>query len=241
MFEALNNETLSSKVSRELIRSIVSGRFNPGELLPTEEQLCNQFGVSRSVVREAMKTVNNIGMARSRQGQGTVVLPAAEWNNFSVEILQARRDTGTIHEVLAEVLELRTIVEVRAAGIAASRANDENLDRLTELAEQMRGVTDDVSAFIRLDIEFHDEIFRATANHLIVNLFQLLHPVLAVAREIGVTSQEQPAGMRQAVTEHATILESIRAGSEENAQQAMREHLTWSATREAGAINPPTG
>lgn len=232
MFDAISSETLSSRVSRELIRSIVSGRFAPHDMLPTEEQLCAEFGVSRSVVREAMKNVAGIGLTRTRQGQGTIVLPAEHWNNFSVELIRARRDTETMHEVLAEVMELRSIVEVRAAGLAAQRANDENLDRMADLIETMAGVTDDVPAFIGLDIEFHDEIFRATANHLIGSLFAILRPVLEIAREIGVSAQPQPAGLAAAVDEHEQILRAVRGGDVAGAQQAMSNHLAWSRGRE---------
>lgn len=235
MFELLTSETLSSQVSRELIRSIASGRFAPGDLLPTEEQLCSDFGVSRSVVREAMKTVTGINLARSRQGQGTVVLPPTSWNNFSADLIQARRDTGTLHEVLAEVSELRTVVEVQAAGLAAVRANDENLDRMTELVERMRTAIPERDEYIGLDVAFHDEIFRATANHLIVSLFDVLHPVLYAAREIGFDSEPQPAGMEQGVAEHFTILQCLRQSSPELARQAMQEHLAWSASRESEA------
>lgn len=236
MFEALNSETLSSRVSRELIRSIVSGRFTPGALLPTEEQFCSNFGVSRSVVREAMKTVTGLGMARSRQGQGTVVLPSTSWNNFSADLIQARRDTGAIHDVLAEVLELRRIVEVQAAGLAAVRANDENLDRMADLIEHMRATVGDAAEFNRLDVQFHDEIFRATSNHLIVSLFDLLHPVLYAAREVSVGSQPQRASMDQTVAEHVTILRRVRESAVGLAQKAMEEHLDLSAAREADAI-----
>ncbi|QNK81559.1 FadR/GntR family transcriptional regulator [Nakamurella sp. PAMC28650] len=232
MFTALNNETLSSRVGRELIRSIVSGRFPPGELLPTEEQLCSEFGVSRSVVREAMKAVTGVGMARSRQGQGTVVLASTSWNNFATEVVQARRDTGAIGDVLSEVLELRTVIEVQASGFAAERGSDEDLDRMSELIEAMQAATGDTDVFIRLDVEFHDEILRASANHLIVSLFGLLHPLLLAAREIGVHRQQQPVGMNNAVMEHWNILESIRSGSAPRSRQAMVEHLANSAARE---------
>lgn len=233
MFDAISSETLSSRVSRELIRSIVSGRFAPHDMLPTEEQLCAEFGVSRSVVREAMKNVAGIGLTRTRQGQGSIVLSAEHWNNFSVELIRARRDTGTMHEVLAEVMELRGIVEVSAAGLAAQRANDENLDRMAELSEKMAGVTDDAAAFIGLDIEFHDEIFRATANHLIGSLFAILRPVLEIAREIGVSAQLRPGGLAAALTEHEQILQAIRGGDVTAAQQAMAGHLAGSRGRES--------
>ena len=233
-FRTLDSETLSSRVSRELIRSIAVSRFPPGELLPTEEQLCAEFGVSRSVVREAMKVVTGVGMARSRQGQGTVVLPPSSWNNFAAELIQARRDTGTIHDVLSEVLELRTIIEVQAAGLAATRGNDENLDQMAVLIERMADATGDATEFIRLDLAFHAEILRASANHLIVSLFELLEPALLAAREIGIDSQPQPRGMHLAVGEHAQILESLRTGSAVGTEQMMREHLSASAARAAG-------
>ena len=232
-FDTLDNETLSSRVSRELIRSIVSGRFVPHDLLPTEEQLCVEFGVSRSVVREAMKVVTGVGMARSRQGQGTVVLPTASWNNFSAELIKARRDTGTMHDVLTEVLELRSIIEVQAAGLAAVRGSEEDFDELAGLVQRMPATVDQPNTFIALDLQFHTEILRASANHLIVNLFGLLAPALTAAREIGLDGQRQPDGMNSAITEHEQVLAALRTGSARETEQAMRAHLTAAAGRVA--------
>ena len=234
MFKTLNNETLSSRVGREIVQSIVAGRFQPGTLLPSEEQLCSEFGVSRSVIREAMKAVTGVGMARSRQGQGTVVLPSASWNNFAPEVIQARRDTGTLSDVLSEVLELRTVLEVQAAGFAAERGNDENLDQMAEYIGAMTADADSPDQFIDLDVAFHDEVLRATSNHLIIGLFDLLHPLLRAAREISISKQPQPFGMQQAVKEHTLILDCIRSGSIERSQQAMAEHLANSTARETG-------
>ena len=236
----MGRETLSSRVSRELIRSIVSGRFGTGELLPTEEQLGSEFGVSRSVVREAMRSVTGIGMAKSRQGQGTVVLPAGDWNNFSSELIRARRDTNTLHEVLAEVLELRTLIEVQAAGLAAERANDENLDRMAITIDSL-GTATTASAFITADIAFHDEIFIATSNHLIVSLFDVLRPVLHAAREIGIDAQLDALGKSASTEEHRVILRTIRAGGADAARNAMREHLALASerTRSVEAVASP--
>jgi DNA-binding FadR family transcriptional regulator len=107
-----------------------------------------------------------------------------------------------MHEAVAEVIELRSIVEVRAAGLAAERANEENL-----------------------------HVFRATAHHLIGSLF-ILCPVLEISHEIGVSSQPQPSGMTHTIAKHSRIVQTIRAGDAPAARQAMLDPLDWSAGRE---------
>ncbi len=122
-FPSVVTETLSRKITREIIGSIIQGHYRPGDLLPTEEELSQQLGVSRPVVREATKAVTMLGMLRSKQGKGTVVLPDENWNEFAPEVLEARSDVQSMDTFLIHLLELRRIIEVEAAGLAAERAS----------------------------------------------------------------------------------------------------------------------
>jgi DNA-binding FadR family transcriptional regulator len=239
VFNTVESETLTRKVTRELILSILRGQFPPGATLPSEEQLGEQFGVSRTVIREAMRTVTGIGMARSRQGRGSVVLEPDEWNDFAPEILAARQEIGTADEVLLQFLELRAVIEAHAAELAASRADEAHLAAMEEQIASMEETLDSNEEFIVHDVAFHAVILDAAGNPLVVRLFDLLHPMLVASRRIGVDSQRSPrAGNRRALTEHRGILEAIRRGSSADSWRAMTEHLRRSAGRDAGGDLP---
>jgi DNA-binding FadR family transcriptional regulator len=225
-FRSVTAETLSRRITRELIASIIQGHYGPGDLLPTEEELCEQLGVSRSVVREATKAVTILGMVRSRQGRGTEVLPDENWNEFAPEVIEARSDLQTVDEFLVHLLELRRIVEVEAAGLAARRAEADAIATMVSLVAAMEGA-DDVEAFARLDVRFHDAILAATGNRPLRSLLRTIEPALLAARTVSLTTRR--AGLKRSAKEHRVIAEAIRERSAARARRAMTTHLSWTA------------
>lgn len=226
-FSSVTAETLSRRITRELIASIINGHYGPGDLLPTEDVLCQQLGVSRSVVREATKAVTILGMVRSRQGRGTEILPYENWNEFAPEVIEARTELQTVDEFLVHLLELRRIIEVEAAGLAAGRAMAGDLSTMETLLDSMGDVGDDVSAFARMDVGFHDAILAATGNRPLRSLLRSIEPALLTARTVSLTSRR--AGVKRSTREHRAIFEAIRARSASRARQAMSTHLSWTA------------
>ena len=181
-FSSVTAETLSRRITREIIASIIQGHYGPGDLLPTEDELCQQLGVSRSVVREATKAVTILGMIRSPQGRGTEIQPYENWNEFAPEVIEARRDLQTFDEFLVHLLELRRIIEVEAAGLAAQRAAPDDISTMGSLVDAMDDVGDDVAAFARVNIGFHDTILAATGNRPLRSLLGWIEPALLTAR-----------------------------------------------------------
>lgn len=220
-------ETLSRRITRELIGSIIQGHYKPGDLLPTEEELCQQLGVSRSVVREATKAVTMLGMVRSRQGRGTELLPYESWNEFAPEVIEARRERGAVDEFLVHLLELRRIVEVEAAGLAAKRAGEEDVAAMRSMVDEMHRVGDDAEAFARLDVAFHDVVIAATGNRPLRNLLRTIEPALLAARTMSLTSRR--SGIERSTKEHRAILKAIAERSAERARRNMSSHLSWTA------------
>lgn len=234
MFKSVTNPSLTENVTKQIISQIILGRFKPGEMLPTEEQLCERLGVSRSVVREAMRSVSGAGMTSSHQGRGTVVLDSGLWNEFSPDILQTRVDVGAAGEFLGDFIELRMILECQAAGLAAERAEQAQLDNMRSRLNTMESALDDVDAFIAADLAFHNAMIHATGNTMIIRLFDLLQPMLLTARKQG---HHPDANGRQRdrhgdAAEHRAVFECIEARNPQGARQAMAEHLQWVATRE---------
>ncbi len=226
-FSSVRAETLSRRITREIIASIVQGHYTPGDLLPTEDELCQQLGVSRSVIREATKAVTILGMVRSRQGRGTEILPYENWNEFSPEVIQARSDHQAVDEFLVHLLELRRIIEVEAAGLAAERATSDHIAAMGTLIDEMVGVGDDVAAFARLDVRFHDAILAATGNRPLRSLLRSIEPALLTARTVSLTTRGE--GVKRSIKEHRAIFEAINARSVPRARRAMSSHLSWTA------------
>jgi DNA-binding FadR family transcriptional regulator len=226
-FRSVTGETLSQRITREIISSIVQGHYRPGDLLPTEEELCQQLGVSRSVVREATKAVTMLGMIRSRQGRGTEVLPYENWNEFAPEVIEARRELQSVDEFLVHLLELRRIIEVEAAALAAERAGTEEVATLRGFLTAMDAVGEDVEAFARVDVAFHDAIIAATGNRPLRSLLRSIEPALLTARTVSLTTR--PTGIERSIREHHQIFEAISRGSASEARDAMSKHLSWTA------------
>lgn len=226
-FPSVVAETLTRRTTRELIASIIQGHYDPGALLPTEEKLCEQLGVSRSVVREATKAVTMLGMLRSRQGRGTEVLPQENWNELAPDVIQARSDLQSVDEFLVHLLEVRRIIEVEAASLAAQRASPDDLAQIRHLLEAMEEVGDDAAAFARVDVAFHDAIIAATDNPPLRSLLRLIEPALLTARTVSLSTR--PSGVKRSIKEHQEIFDAIARGSASDASEAMSLHLSWTA------------
>src|SRR3954470_6032425 len=128
---------LSVLVVEAIVDAIVSGRYPPGTLLPPEPVLCQSFDVSRSVVREAMKLLEEKGLARARQGHGTTVSPPDEWNMLDPAVLEAAIRADETMEILHALVEVRVALESAMARTAAQSMGEADLAELGKLVEEM--------------------------------------------------------------------------------------------------------
>jgi DNA-binding FadR family transcriptional regulator len=224
---ALRGTTLASQLADELIRDVLRGRYRPGDPLPTEEDLARTYAVSRAVVREAVQAISMLGLTDRRQGRNTQVTFPTEWNDFAPELLRARAELGIMEDVLVELLELRRLVEVEAAALAAERATDGDIGHLQEVLGQMDATLDNRAGYTALDLAFHDVLLQATGNHLLPRLFAQLRPVLEVAREV--SAMARPDAVITSQREHRAICEAVASRSPEAARSAMIQHLSWTA------------
>lgn len=225
-FDSLTSRTLSRGIGRELLTSILRGEIPAGRTLPSEEDLAAQFGVSRPVVREAVKELVVLGLVESRQGRATRVTGSDVWNLFSPELLAARSEIGAVDDFLLELLELRRLVETGASALAATRASADDVARMTVEFERMEASMHDLEAFTDGDVAFHHALLAATGNHLLTRLIEMIRPVLRLGRVISV--ERGPNGPLDSQRGH-WCMEAIRAGDPEAARLAMREHLGWTA------------
>jgi GntR family transcriptional regulator, transcriptional repressor for pyruvate dehydrogenase complex len=222
---------LSDKVADMMLETIVSKRLKPGDRLPSERELGEQFGVSRTVVREAVRALVAKGLIEVRSGSGLRVA-AVDASAVSESMSLYIHGSGDLD--YPKVHEVRTMLEVQMAGLAAQRRTEDDIARLTEACERMEASIANVEVAARADVEFHREIAKATHNELYLVMLDAVGDALV---EIRRGNLKRPGSMEFALDQHRRILDAIATGATRKAREAMREHLdrveaTW---REWGA------
>lgn len=213
---------LYDPVVRELTSLVVSGRWPPGYLVPTEAELCDHFGISRTVLREAMQLVVDKGLMIVRQGKGTIVAPQAQWDLLDPLVL----GEGLRHAVpgIADhVVEVRRLLEPAAAGLAAERATPDQVEHIAQIAREVRSHFDDPVKHFELTSQFHEAIVNAAGNPVLSRIFTSIQIALRIWRS-GLAEQSLSMLLSQH-EEHEQILAAVRAGDREAAAQAMAAHI----------------
>jgi GntR family transcriptional regulator, transcriptional repressor for pyruvate dehydrogenase complex len=214
---------LSDQLAEALLRRIRSERMRPGDKLPTEAELSSEFGLSRTVVREAMRSLVARGIVDVRAGSGAVVAEVeAEAAAESLALfLEGRPDSDydAMHEV-------REALEVRSARCAALRATPADITRLEASHEAMVARIDspDIEALALADVSFHASLAAASKNEILRTMLDAFRPVLMRPREVNLV--EEPA-RTEAVESHAAILAAVRDRDPEAAEEAMRQHMAY--------------
>ncbi|MGQ9684435.1 MAG: FadR/GntR family transcriptional regulator [Anaerolineae bacterium] len=199
---------------------ILDGRLKPGDLLPPQAELATQFGVSRTVVREAVRTLATKSLLEVRSGSRIAVRsPSAESVARSMDLyLRAGRpgfDYARIHEV-------RRVLEVEIAGLAAERRTPADLDRMETILREASGTGGNREWFARCDLAFHASLARATQNELFCLLLDAIADTLFEIRRLAF---DVPGTLDRALVHHRAILEQIRLGDSQGAREAMLEDL----------------
>lgn len=199
---------------RELIRD---GQLRPGQRLPAERELAERFQVSRASLREAIRALEIEGLVVIRAGAGTFV--SEEGFDAAMDVL-ARR-LAAERESLADVAELRGILEPQVAALAALRATPEDVERMGRiLAEQQQQIASGESG-ARADTAFHSAVAAASHNEAVTRLGVMLVDLLAPVRD---ESLQTPQRSARSLRSHRTILAAIREGDAETARAAMTHH-----------------
>jgi GntR family transcriptional repressor for pyruvate dehydrogenase complex len=219
---------LSEQVAAVLRERVAQGQFAPGARLPSEAQLAQDFGVSRTVVREAISRLKSEGLLDSRQGSGVFVQTAP------VRSLRLDPRTGLSRDTAVQIVELRRAIEIEAAGLAAERRTPKDLARMREaLAALERAVAAGESG-VAEDLRFHYVIAAATRNpyYLAVLEFlgQFLHGTMRATR-----ASRREDFLRQTDEEHAAIVAAIARRDAHAARKASARHLVNSIKRMARA------
>ncbi|MCG7405386.1 MULTISPECIES: FadR/GntR family transcriptional regulator [Caballeronia] len=231
MFEKIPPRALSDTVAQKLQKLIENGSFAATGKLPTEAVLAQEFGVSRTVIREAISRLKNEGMVEPRQGSGVFIVERAGIRPLRIDYAQAV-EPGAVVQILA----LRRAIEAEVASEAAQRRTDEQLaaidDALASIDEAVRDGRDGVAE----DVAFHREIANATGNPYFLKTLTFLNQYLEAGTLVTRGNEAlREDFMRQVREEHAAIVEAIRAREPDAARHAAQTHLINAARRLAEA------
>lgn len=218
----------STAIARDLASLVVSARLTPGTLLPTENELTQRHAASRPIVREAIRLLGGAGLVETRHGVGSIVNPPRLWNVFDPIVLAAHLDNRNLPAIVGELLDLRRIVEVESAGIAATRITPTELVALRGWFDRMGSHLDDAERTAHADFEFHETIIEAAGNRFFDGIVRYVRAALWEGRQL--TSRGGGlTGRAQAHEHHRAILSALEARDPERARAAMREHMALSA------------
>lgn len=226
---ASQGKTLVVQVTDALRSQIAKGRFRTGDRLPSEAQLTQEFGVSRTVVREAIAALRSDGLVEARQGAGVFLLEQATPERRPFQNVDLARVSSLI-----EMLELRTAVEGDAAALAALRRSPGQEGKIIEAFDAFRSCAAAGQPTAEADFAFHVAIAEATNNPRFREFLEVLGPALIPRRAIlggGEEAALPTEELGRLVDEHEAILVAIQNGEEDAARAAMRAHLKKSQTR----------
>ena len=212
---------LRETIVEDLGRRIIGGALPAGAALPTEPELAAEYGVSRTVLREAVHALVEKGLVLVRHGIGMSVQPAERWDTLDPLVLFERVRLGRDGDLLGQVLEARRVIEVEVAGLAAERGDASALERLETLIAEMDRSLDEPSAFTRYDARFHAELFATARNAVLAEMMRPVLPLLTVGRHITNLRARRPSASQEG---HRAILAAVRAADVAGAREAMRSH-----------------
>lgn len=215
---------LAKAVTAELVERIVRGDHPAGTVLPPEPALCETFSVSRTVIREAMKILQEKGLVQVRQGAGTVVTPPTMWNMLDELVLTATVGEDETLAVLDDIVVTRRLLESDMAQVTARVADQDVVDRLGALVDRMDQLVADPIAYREQDRAFHDTVMQTSGNRIARAVVRALESqVINTARYLGRSDPDLCVASNRG---HRDVYERIAAHDPAGAAAAMFTHIT---------------
>jgi len=203
---------------------IIKGEYQPADTLPNEEALCAEFGVSRGVIREAVKVLHKKGLVQPRPKIGTQIQPQSHWNLFDADVLVWKLAGGDQISFLRKVTEVRGIIESEAARFSAERASEEEVADIQRCYRQLTdtfegGASFDYGAYLEADMAFHAAILEASHNELLAQIGRTMRRAIQTARQADVHEVDVLAA---SMPFHAAIVKAIQRKDPKGAHRASR-------------------
>ncbi|TFF25377.1 FadR family transcriptional regulator [Jiella endophytica] len=216
-------------------RQIVGGSFPPGSILPGDKELGETFGVSRTVLREAMKTLAAKRLIEAKTRVGTKVLERERWNLLDPDVLRWRVETGLDARFIEDLATMRLAFEPEAAALACRRATGEDIARLAAIVEELGDLGHDRTSIARVDLKFHLAVADISQNPFMRATSGLIETALAIVLRLS-SPAEDAEMIRECADNHRRIVEAIASKDEERARATMRAVIELGATRTQSAL-----
>lgn len=222
MLKPIKTRKIYEQIVDQIAQLVAEGHLKPGDRLPSERELVERFQVSRASIREAISALEMMGLIEVRSGEGTYI---REVNVDSVVaplawMLFIEKDTEL------ELYEARKILEVQAAGLAAERAEDDEMNDMFKALESMRIDLQNQRLGEEADHQFHYTIARATHNKILFRLMNTISDTMQKSLKLSrLKLYEDTSSPERLFQEHCSIYEAIKNHDSENAQKLMYEHL----------------
>lgn len=219
MYKVIQPSRLYEQIVQQIEESVRKGALKPGDQLPAERDLAQQFGVSRTAVREAIKTLHEKGLVEALPGRGTFITNGTSHSmRQSLDrILKSGEASGTVW-----LVEFREILEPEIAALAAKRAGEQDIAAMREAVRVMDAAQRDPEAFIEADLDFHLALAEAAANPLILSL---IDSIVGLLREQRMQIFYIGGGPTRGQIHHKRILDAVERRDAQGAREAMRLHL----------------
>lgn len=213
----IESRGLVDKVVHRIGRDIVTGLFKPTDTLPTESVLCKQLGVSRSVLREAVRVLVSKGLLDRKSRLGTRVCLPEAWSLLDSDVLSWLSSAEPRDGFVRELFGLRRAVEPGIVSLAAECMSEADIKELEDCHRDMIAAGDDADCFFKPDFRFHQIILRSVNNSLVQALGRIITQALEINLRLSLAA---PLGQQRSVPQHRAVLEAIRERNPEAAREA---------------------
>lgn len=214
---------LATALVEDLVDRVVGGDPPEGATLPIEPVLCQTFGVSRTVVREAVKALEAMRLVRVQQGQGTTVRPLTDWDLLNPLVLAAVVRHDAENAILEDLVDVRRTLESQMAGQAAIRATESQRALIRERMSALDAAITDAAEYLKADVAFHDSILSASGNRLgRAMIHNLTLEAFRSLRYVGDPDRQELEISNEA---HQAICDAVLAGDPDEAQRLMDAHI----------------
>lgn len=219
MYKIVRSSRLYEQIVQQVEESIQNGTLKTGDKLPPERDLAQQFGVSRTAVREAVKTLREKGFVEAYPGRGTFIM---ETSSHPIRLSLGRMVKAGQGEGSRYLTEVREIMEPEIAAMAADRADGEDLIAMRECIAVMENAKKDPDAFIEADLDFHLALAEAAGNPIILSL---IDSIVGLLREQRMGIFQVEGGPERGQYHHKKILEAVEHRDSGGAREAMKAHM----------------
>lgn len=212
------NSNLSQRVVQKLGYDIVSGGYRYRDF-PTEADLCDLYGVSRSAIREAVKMLTAKGLVSSKPKQGIIILAEEHWNIFDPDLLRWALESSPSMSVLKEFLQMRLAIEPEASALAARLGDRSRISAIEAALKTMEDSEENSIEHLEADISFHTSILYASKNRFYIRMRNFISTALRVSISYTNPIKNSHQGVYE---DHARVFNAIKSGNPERARQQMR-------------------